>query len=38
MARKLQRDLRVALPLFRCSITYLFGLFALLLVDATLGA
>jgi heme o synthase len=36
MAWRLQRDVRAALPLFRYSITYLFGLFALLLLDATL--
>ncbi|GIX22986.1 MULTISPECIES: heme o synthase [Caldimonas] len=35
MAWRLQRDLRVALPLFRYSIGYLFGLFVLLLVEAT---
>jgi protoheme IX farnesyltransferase len=32
-AWRLRRDVRMAMPTFRYSIVYLFGLFALLLAD-----
>jgi protoheme IX farnesyltransferase len=37
-AWRLRRDMRLAMPTFRYSIIYLFGLFALLLADHYLAA